>query len=539
MLSKRMSDAPYRDFERPGKSEAFGENGMVATSHPQATIAALDILRAGGNAIDAAVCAAAVQAVVEPTQTGIGGDCFALIQRETETAPTALNGSGWSPAKADAAHHRARKETAIDPRSPHAVTVPGSIAAWEKLLADHGTMDFARVLAPAIKFAEEGCCVPERLARDWERQTDKLKANPAANAIFLKHGKPPRPGDVHKQPLLAATLRAVAKRGSEVFYKGELAEHIVSTLQAVGGLHEVEDFAEFAPECVTPISANYRGYDLWECPPSGQGLAVLSMARVLEGFPLGDWNPMGAERLHVQAEAARMAYAERDLFMADPRTGAVPVKSLLSDAHIGKLRGAISLKQRIADIKPFVQVPHRDTVFVSVVDRDRTMVSLINSIFDDFGCGIACPNTGVIFHNRACSFSLEEGHPNALAGRKRPMHTIIPAILAKDGKAVMSFGVTGAHFQPMGQVQILTNVVDYGMPIQAAIDFPRMFALGDTFELERVIPDEVGAKLQAMGHSITRPVNPLGTAQAIFIDRERGILRGGADGRRDGLALAY
>jgi gamma-glutamyltranspeptidase/glutathione hydrolase len=248
---------------------------------------------------------------------------------------------------------------------------------------------------------------------------------------------------------------------------------------------------------------------------------------------------VSVERFHVQAEVARQAYAERDLFVADPRTGKIPVDWLLSDEHIRGLRQNISLTSRIANVETVLQRPHRDTVFISVVDRDRMAVSLINSVFEDFGSGIACEKTGVLFHNRASSFVLEDGHPNCIAGRKRPMHTIIPAMLAKDGQAVMPFGVTGAHFQPFGQVQILTNVVDYGMSVQAAIDHPRMFARGDTLEIERSVPEEIAVGLTKLGHRVTRPENPLGTAQAIWIDRELGVLRGGADGRRDGIALGY
>lgn len=529
----------YRDFELPGRSEAVGANGMVATSHPQATLAALDVLRGGGNAIDAAVCAAAVQAVVEPTQTGIGGDCFALLMREGDSAPIALNGSGWTPEAADLAWYRERGISQIEVESPHSVTVPVSIAAWEKLVLDHGRLPWDRVLAPAINIAMEGSCVPERLAHDWGKQVGKLSRNPGAAGLFLFDGRGPRVGEIHRQPALAQTLRAIANGGSRMFYTGDIAEKMVKTLRRHGGLHRAEDFAEFSPEYVTAISTNYRGYDLWECPPNGQGVVPMLMAKALEGFDLSSWRSVSVERFHAQAEIARQAYAERDLFVADPRTGKIPVDWLLSDRHIQGLRRNVSLTGRIANIETVLQRPHRDTVFISVVDRDRTAVSLINSVFEDFGSGIACEQTGVLFHNRASSFVLEGGHLNCIAGRKRPMHTIIPAMLTKNGKAVMPFGVTGAHFQPFGQVQILTNIVDYGLSVQAAIDHPRMFARGDTLEIERSVPEEIAVGLTKLGHRVTRPENPLGTAQAIWIDQELGVLRGGADGRRDGIALGY
>jgi len=528
-----------RDFELPGRSEAVGANGMVATSHPRATLAALDVLRAGGNAIDAAVCAAAVQAVVEPTQTGIGGDCFALFMREGEPTPTGLNGSGWAPEAANLDWYLGRRMAEIEVESPHSVTVPGAIAAWEKLVLDYGRLSWGRVLAPAIEAAEEGSCLPERLARDWGKQVGKLTRNPAAARLFLFDGEAPRAGIIHRQPQLAQTLREIAVAGAKAFYTGHIAEKLVATLRERGGLHRLEDFADFAPEYVTAISTNYRGYDLWECPPNGQGIVPMLMAKALEGFDLSSWHSVSVERFHVMAEIARQAYAERDLFVADPRTGKVPVNWLLSDAHVRHLRQTVSLTGRISNIETVLQRPHRDTVFISVVDRDRMAVSLINSVFEDFGSGIACEKTGILFHNRASSFVLEAGHPNCIAGRKRPMHTIIPAMLTKNGQAVMPFGVTGAHFQPFGQVQILTNVVDYGMSVQGAIDHPRMFARGDTFEIERSVPEEIVLGLTRLGHRVTRPENPLGTAQAIWIDRELGVLRGGADGRRDGIALGY
>jgi gamma-glutamyltranspeptidase/glutathione hydrolase len=527
----------YRDFELCRRSEAVGMNGMAATSHPQATLAAIDILRAGGNAIDAAVCAAAVQAVVEPTQTGIGGDCFALIQRRADQTPIALNGSGWSSKATSIEWFLDRKQTDIAVESPHAVTVPGSIAAWEKLINDYGRLEWATVLAPAINLAQEGCCIPERLARDWGKQRDKLSRNEAASALFLFAGETPAPGTLHKQPALARTLTAVAKNGSREFYQGQVAAHLVATLREQGGVHTIEDFAEFAPEYVTPISIRYRGYDLWECPPNGQGIVPMLMLRGLEGYELNKWSPASAQRFHLQGEFARLAYAERDAFVADPRTGKIPVDYLLSDGHVQDMRKRVMLKHRIPAVGTYPSKPHRDTVFICVVDRDQTAVALINSIFEDFGCGIACEKTGVIFHNRGSSFVVDPEHPNAIAPRKRPMHTIIPAMLAKSGKAVMPFGVTGAHFQPNGQVGVLTNIVDYGMSVQAAIDHPRMFARDETFELERTVPESVAEELRALGHKVTRPENPLGTAQAIWIDHERGLFRGAADGRRDGIAL--
>ncbi len=512
---------------------------MAATSHPLATLTALDILRGGGNAVDAAVAAMALLGVVEPAQTGIGGDCFALLMRGGEGKVIALNGSGWAPAAATLDAFKSRGISEIATESAHAVSVPGAVAAWARLVADHGSMELGALLQPAIVAAEQGYPVTERVARDWAKQTEKLRRNPAAAKIFLASGEPLRTGAIHRQPALAAALRSIASDGPEAFYAGWIAQDLVETLHALGGLHTLDDFSSFKPEYVEPISTTYRGFELWECPPNGQGLVPLVMAKALEGFDLASWTPDSVERYHATAEIGRMAYAERDLLIGDPRTGSVPVKALLSDGHAAQLRARVAFDRRLNDLTPVAMPEHRDTAFLSVVDRDRNTVSLINTIFDDFGCGIATPKSGVMFHNRAGGFVLTPGHPNAIAGRKRPLNTVIPAMLTQNGKAVMPFGVTGGHFQPFGQIQIMTNVLDYGMGIQQSIDQPRIFARGDLFHVEGTVSPAAVDGLRKLGHDVQRAENPLGTAQAIWIDWDRGLLRGGADGRRDGIALGW
>ncbi len=528
-----------RDFERPGRSEAFGLSGMAATAHPAATMTALDVLRRGGNAIDAAIAAVALLGVIEPVQTGIGGDCFVLLMRRGEGEVIALNGSGWAPAAATIDYYLERGTTSIAVESAHAVTVPGAVASWARLAADHGTMPLAQLLGPAIEAAEHGYPVAERVARDWAKQVDKLRRNEVAARVLLPGGAPPEPGTIHRQRALAAALRAVAEEGPQAFYEGWIARDMVATLRAAGGLHTLEDFAAFRPEYVKPIRASYRGYDVWDCPPNGQGLVPLVMLKALEGFDAGRWAPLSPERCHVLLEIGRQAYADRDNFIGDPRAGPLALDRLLSDARAAALRGRISLARRARELEPVAVPEHRDTTFAAVVDRERNTVAFINSIFDDFGSGIVTPESGVIFHNRATGFSLERGHPNAIAPRKRPLHTIIPALLSKGGKAVMPFGVTGGHFQPFGQVQLLTNVLDYRMGIQAAIDQPRIFAQADTVQVEGTVPAETIDGLEKLGHRVMRAENPLGAAQAIWIDWERGLLRGGADPRRDGIAAGY
>lgn len=299
----------------------------------------------------------------------------------------------------------------------------------------------------------------------------------------------------------------------------------------------LDDMAEYAPEYVQPISTEYRGYRLWECPPNGQGIVALQIASMLNAFDLSAYRALSAERFHLQAEASRIAYAQRDAFLCDPKFHPVDVKQWLSAERVRQWVAQIDPDQRNAHL-PLVPMPeHKDTVFIAVADADGTVVAFINSLFDDFGSGLVASASGVLLHNRGCGFSLEAEHPNEIAGRKRPMHTIIPALLTKDGEAVMSFGVTGGHFQPAGQLQVLSNIVDYGMSVQQAIDHPRMLARGDLLELERTVPESIWDDLRAKGHSPVVATNPLGTCHAIWVDQSRGVFLGGADGRRDGMAL--
>lgn len=527
-----------RDFQTPGRSVAVGHSGMVATSNPAAAIVGLDVLRSGGNAADAAVAIAAMLAVVEPTQTGIGGDCFALVKKQGQ-APLALNGAGWAAKAANPDRLRERGDLVISPSCADAVTVPGAIAAWEKLSLDFGSQPFDALLAPAIKAADEGYAVTERLARDWARQTAKMLAQPAAAELFLKNGAAPTFGSRQTNKPLAKALREIAKKGSTAFYSGWIAEDIVGLLRSLGGSHTMEDFAEYRAEYVQPISSEYRGHRLWECPPSGQGMIALQIAGMLEAFDVSRFGPLSAERFHLQGEISRIAYTQRDAYLCDPNSTPVDCSRLTSASYLREMAAKVTLNKRISDLAPFGAPEHRDTVYVTVVDRDRTAVSLINSVFDDFGSGLVARQSGVLLHNRGCGFVLEPGHPNELAGRKRPMHTIIPAMVTKDDEAVMTFGVTGGHFQPAGQMQVLSNVLDYGMSVQEAIGHPRMFARGDLFEVERTIPQEVVNALRALGHHPTLADNPLGTCHAVWLDRSAGALFGGTDPRRDGLAIGY
>jgi gamma-glutamyltranspeptidase/glutathione hydrolase len=512
--------------------------GMAATSHPAATLAALDVLQSGGNAMDAAVAACAVQCVVEPGSTGIGGDCFVLYAPRGGDI-VAFNGSGRAPAAATGARLRSEGLTEIGRQSPHAVTVPGAVDAWSQLLRDHGTRDLGALLQPAIAYARDGYAVAPRVHQEWTDQAPLLAKDANARAVFLTDGKPPAVGTVHRQPALAATLEILAEKGRDGFYSGAVAEDIVTYLRSLGGLHTLEDFAAARGEYVTPIKTRFRDYEVYECPPNGQGIVALIILNILSGLP-HDADPLSAERLHLEIEATRLAYALRDAYLADPAKTRVDVDWLLSDRMAADLRGRIRDTATVP-VTPIDMAEHPDTVYLTVVDRDRNAVSFINSLFHQYGSGRLAPTSGVLLHNRGMSFSLKPGHPNEIAPGKRPMHTIIPGMLVRDGRVQMPFGVMGGHYQAMGHAHFLTKVIDYGLDLQNAMDLPRLFPLPgtNTVEVERRIPAETVEGLRRRGFEIVRAEKPIGGSQAIWIDWENGTLIGGSDPRKDGCALGY
>jgi len=531
-----------RDFHFPGRSPAYGTHGMAATSMPAATLTALDVLRSGGNALDAAIAAVAVLCVIEPQSTGIGGDCFCLYAPAGKKQVLALNGSGRAPAAATIDWYEDAGMSALSPSSAHSVTVPGTISAWETLLAAHGTRGLDELLRPAIGFAAEGWPVHPRVAHDWQLALPKLRENGAR--LFLPGGGAPQPGDRFVQTALAETLTAIAKHGARAFYEGEIAADMVATLRRHGGLHTEADFAAglHAAEFVDPIRTAWREYDVWQCPPNGSGLLVLMLLGILGGYAPAADGPLSVERLHRHIEAARLVYRDRDAFLADPAQVAVPVERLTSAAYLDELRGLIQHDRAI----PHLPAPgeaalpvHRDTVYLTVVDRDGNACSFINSLFESFGSGIHAESSGVMLQNRGYGFRLQRGHPNCIAPHKRPMHTIIPGMLTRNGQAVMPFGVMGGHFQPMGQTLFLTNFLEYGLDIQESLDLARIFPFQGKVQAERGIPAEVAAQLSSMGHDVVGVDRPHGGGQAIWIDHARGCLIGGSDPRKDGLALGY
>jgi len=529
-----------RDFHFPGRSPVHGLNGMAATSHPEATRTAIETLRAGGNAVDAAIAAAAVLAVVEPQSTGIGGDVFALYAPKGKVAPIALNGSGFAAKAATVDFFMENRIESIGYQSPHAVTVPGAVSAWTKLNKDHGKKSLAELLAPAIKLAEDGYVVHSRVAADWSRNVEKLSPCPNARRIFMPGGKTPKAGSVHRQPELAKTLRKIGKGGRDAFYKGEVAEDIVGYLKSLGGFLTLEDFARFDAEYVTPIKTRYRGLDVYECPPNGQGIVALIILSILSGYDMAALDPHGALRFHLEAEATRLAYRDRNAFVADPDKAKVPVKRLLSSSYAEALRDYISRDRAMDKLPPAGLPGHKDTVYLTVVDADRNAISFINSTFANFGSGLCAPKSGVVLQNRGATFVVNDAkHPNAIAPGKRPMHTIIPGMVGDGKRCLMPFGVMGGHFQATGHAHFLTNVIDYGMDVQAALDSPRAFHFDNVLEVERGVPAATIGQLASLGHDVQLAELPHGGGQAIHIDWKTGVLTGGSDPRKDGCAIGY
>jgi len=525
-----------RDFHLPGRSPVIACDAMAATSHPLATLTAVETLRAGGNAVDAAVAAVAVLCVVEPHMTGIGGDCFCMLSAPGKPV-WGYNGSGRAGTRASTQTLVKRGLRDIALNSIHSVTVPGAVDAWAEILKAHGRLDLARVLAPAIHHAETGFPIAARVAWDWGQTVAKLSADPGATRHYLFAGRAPAEGDVVKLPALAQTLKTIAAKGPRAFYEGPIAQEMAATVAARGSFLTADDFARHRGEVVAPISGNYRGLDVLELPPNGQGLTALVMLNILERFDLGALDPLGPEQIHIALEAARLAFAVRDAHIAEPAFMRTPVSALIDKKFAANLAGRIDPARRAT--LPAAPAPGSDTVFVTVVDRDRMAVSLINTLYSHFGVGVCTEQSGIMLTNRGACFVVDPDHPNAFGADKRPLHTIIPGLAFRDGRCDMAFGVMGAHYQPMGHVQIVTNMVDHGMDVQAAIDAPRAFFAGEETVIERGVPAATAEGLKARGHRVVLAAAPWGGAQAIRIDWQRGVLVGGSDPRKDGCALGF
>src|SRR6202453_4014676 len=526
-----------RNFQLAGRSTVHAENAMVATSHPQAALTAIEVLRSGGTAADAAVAASALLAVIEPQSTGIGGDCFALIQPRGEGQIVSHQGPGRAAKAGEACWYLERNIHAIPLTSAHAVSIPGSVDAWATILRDHGRMGLDTLLQPAIKAAEEGYVVAPRIAFDWKNGFEKLKNGTNSARYLLPHGRPAVAGDVIHQPELGQTLRAIAREGRDAFYTGAIAEDMVETLRGIGGLHTLDDFAAHTTEITVPIGTIYKGHDVWQCPPNGPGITMLVMLNILARFDLTKFPAMSVERFYLEAEVARVAYMMREQRIGDPAHVEVDVAGILQefvDEYAPKIR-----MDRMLDLPKVSPPMNPSTVYITVVDKDRNVCSFINSIAHSFGSAIVSSKTGVLLQNRGAGFRIQPGHPNCIAPGKRPLHTIIPSLVTKNGRAMMPFGVMGGQYQPVGQCHVLTNMFDYGLDVQEAIDIPRGLHYENVYQLEDGVPADIVEGLKKLGHQTTGVTSPLGGGQAIWIDWDKGTLTGGSDPRKDGCALGY
>src|SRR6202171_3153280 len=527
-----------RNFHLAGRSTVHAQNAMVATSHPLAALTAIEVMRSGGTAVDAAVAACALLGVIEPQSTGIGGEWFALIQPRGEGKIVAYSGAGRAPKAAEASWYLERKMHAIPLTSAHAVSIPGAVDAWTTILRDHGKLGLDTLLQPAIKAAEEGYIVSPRISFDWKNQFDKLKKGTNAERYLLPNGKAPVAGDVIHQPELGRTLRAIAKDGRDAFYKGAIAEDMVETLRGIGGLHTLDDFAAHTTETTTPIGTMYKGLDVWQCPPNGPGITMLVMLNILSRFDLTKFPAMSVERFHLEAEAARIAYMMREQHIGDPAQVNVDVARILTEEFAEEYGSKIRM-DRMLDLPKVSPPMNPSTVYITVVDKDRNACSFINSIAHAFGSAIVSNKTGVLRQNRGAGFRIQPGHPNCIGPGKRPLHTIIPGLATRNGRAVMPFGVMGGQYQPGGQVHVLTNMLSYGCDGPEAIDMPRGLHYEGVYQLEDSVPAEIVEGLKKIGHKTTSVVGPLGGGQAIWIDWDKGTLTGGSDPRKDGCALGY
>lgn len=520
-----------------GRSVVRAMNGMVATSQPLASAAGLRILQQGGNAIDAAIAAAAVLCVVEPMMVSPGGDLFALIWDAKKKELKALNASGRAPKAISLDELKKRGITKKPEHGIHTVTVPGAVDGWATLLQSHGTMTLAQVLQPAIEYAERGFPVTEIIATDW-REGEQHNGNPDFAATFLRNGKAYTTGEIFTNKNLANSLKLIAKGGRDVMYKGELAAKIVKFANAQGGLHTMQDFAAHTSTWVEPISTTYRGHTVYELPPNNQGLAALQMLNILEGYDVKSLGHNTAEYLHLMVEAKKLAFVDRAKHIADPAFYKAPLAQLLSKDYAAELRKKISDAQAQ---EPVANGPSggEDTVYLTVVDKDRNCVSFIQSIFSAFGSGLVAGDTGIVLHNRGAGFSFDPNAANKLEGGKRPFHTLIPGMVLKDGKPWLSFGVMGGDMQAQGHVQVLMNMIDFGMDVQQAGEQPRFRHFENGLALESAIGADVRKALETKGHKLTTAFGAFGGYQAIMIDPATGALAGGSDVRKDGCAIGW
>jgi len=513
-------------------------NGMVATSQPLASVAALRVLQDGGTAVDAAITAAAVLNVVEPMMTGIGGDVFAILFMQRDGRPIALNSSGWAGSRATSEFFQSRGLERVPLTGMHSVSVPGAVAGWFKLHGKYGKLPMSRLLDPAIRYAEDGFPVSEIIAGQWRRHQTFVRATPDAAATYLIDGRTPRHGEIFKNRNLARSLRLIADGGSDAFYRGEIGQKIVAFSDKNDGLLTASDLADFDAEWIEPMQTNYRGYDVLEVGHNTQGTTALEILNISEGFDLQAYGHNTADHIHLMVEAKKIAFADRDCYIADPRHTDVPVERLISKEYAKERRTLIDPLRSLGSVKPGV-CEEGETVYLTVVDRDRNVVSFINSIFGPFGSGMVAGDTGIVLQNRGALFELDSTHRNRISPRKRPFHTLIPAMVLKDSRPFFSFGVMGGDMQPQGHSQVLANLIDFGMDAQQAGEAARFRHSAQGLALETGFGPEVRYELAERGHTIINVVDFYGGYQGILIDPKTGVLMGGSDVRKDGIAVGW
>jgi len=534
------------------RSEVIAAHAMAATSQPLATQVALDVLKQGGNAVDAAIAANAMLGLVEPTGNGIGGDLFAIVWDAETHKLYGLNASGRSPYALSREEFRRRGLTRVPSHGPLPVTVPGAVDGWFELHRRFGRLPMAKILAPAIRYAREGFPVSELIAHYWQRSVPILEVWPGFTEIFTINGRGPRKGEIFRNPYLADTLETIAKGGRDAFYKGEIARTIDAYMKRVGGFLSYRDLAEHTSEWVEPVSTHYRGYDVWELPPNGQGIAVLQILNLLEAYDLRAMGFATADYIHHFVEAKKLVFEDRARWYADPEAGEIPVRELISKQYAARRRALIDPERsarRCEAGNPALE--EGDTIYLTVADSERNMVSLIQSNYRGMGSGMTPDSLGFILQDRGELFTLEEGHLNCYAPHKRPFHTIIPGFVTRDGEPYMSFGVMGGATQPQAQAQVLINSIDFGMNLQEAGDAPRILHRGSSqptgekmtdggvVSLETGIPYETIRDLVGRGHRVGVNVGSFGGYQAILYDAEQGVYYGASESRKDGQAAGY
>jgi len=528
-----------RDIQSPGRSVVMATRAMVATSQPMATAVALEVLRRGGNALDAAVAASATLCVTEPLATGIGGDCFLLYHEAATGRLHALNGSGRAPGRASAAALRARGLTAVPERGILSVSVPGAVDGWQTAVERFGRLELGTLLQPAIHYAEAGFAVTPVVAGGWRSHAGLFRTSAASAEAFLVDGRAPEAGSRHRFPALARSLRLIAEQGADAFYRGPLADAMVRCSQEHDGLLEREDFARHRSAWVEPVFSPYRDLRVAEVPPNSQGITALMTLNILNQTSLKDLQPLSPAHIHIVTEAFRLARAEAGRVLSDPDFTDIPVQTLLSGEFARQQFARIDRRAAASSPVGAAMPEHRDTVYLTVVDSERNIASFINSLYHPGGSGLVAGDTGILLHNRGACFVLDEHHSNCIAPHKRPMHTIIPAIAYRDADPILSFGVMGGAYQPLGQAYVLSNWLDYGMDLQEAIDAPRFHPQAGSLTVERRIPRRTREALLRLGHRVAESDTPLGGAQMIAIDHAQGVLQGASDPRKDGCALGY